>query len=416
MHNIFITKIHINKLRHLENVTIDLHPTERRPLLLTGKNGCGKTSVLMELDKCLMNAKSQSFELQRIKLEDAIDKLPNLKISRFQKTQMDVDSLRRSFQNIITGYQSFMNIDIYINNDDKWVENIKNNELLLKTFEARQKISIDKSEGLKTLDIDAKQLSNTKFEANKVFIQYIVNLKVKSLYALSKNDSVKMAAIDAWFTRFETMLKNIFDDNSLSLEFDIDNNNFLIKTKNHEPFDFNTLSDGYAALLNIVTEIIMRMEGKNVLAYDLEGIVLIDELETHLHIDLQKKVLPFLMEFFPKIQFIITTHSPFVLSSVKNAIVYDLEKQLRVEDMSGYSVEAIIEGYYDNDKYSNEIKRQLNDYETLLKQADWSEDDLDKIAEMRHYFNNLPKFFAPELEMQVQILDRLRRERFSVKP
>jgi replicative DNA helicase len=99
------------------------------------------------------------------------------------------------------------------------------------------------------------------------------------------------------------------------------------------------------------------------------------------------------------------------LSSVKNAIVYDLEKQLRVEDMSGYSVEAIIEGYYDNDKYSNEIKRQLNDYETLLQQADWSEDDLDKIAEMRHYFNNLPKFFAPELEVQVQTLERLRRER-----
>ena len=158
------------------------------------------------------------------------------------------------------------------------------------------------------------------------------------------------------------------------------------------------------------------MEGKNVMAYDLEGIVLIDELETHLHIDLQKKVLPFLMAFFPKIQFIVTTHSPFVLSSVKNAIVYDLERQLRVEDMSGYSVEGIIEGYYDNDKYSNEIKRQLTDYETLLRQATWTDDDLDKIAEMRHYFNNLPKFFAPELEVEVQNLERLRKTQFAAQP
>lgn len=39
---------------------------------------------------------------------------------------------------------------------------------------------------------------------------------------------------------------------------------------------------------------------------------LVDEIETHLHVDLQKKVLPFLISFFPKIQFIVTTHSPFV--------------------------------------------------------------------------------------------------------
>ena len=49
MENIFITKINIKKVRHLENVTIDLHETEKRHLILTGKNGSGKTSLLEEM-------------------------------------------------------------------------------------------------------------------------------------------------------------------------------------------------------------------------------------------------------------------------------------------------------------------------------------------------------------------------------
>ena len=102
-------------------------------------------------------------------------------------------------------------------------------------------------------------------------------------------------------------------------------------------FDFMTLSDGYSSVLNIVIEIMMRMENKSAKNYNIQGIVFIDEIETHLHIDLQKKILPFLISFFPKIQFIVTTHSPFVLTSIDNTVVFDLEKQIKLENLSGYS-------------------------------------------------------------------------------
>ena len=72
--------------------------------------------------------------------------------------------------------------------------------------------------------------------------------------------------------------------------------------------------------------LILRMEkNREGLAYNKEGIVLIDEIETHLHIGLQKKILPFLIGFFPNIQFIVTTHSHFVINSIENAIIYDLK-------------------------------------------------------------------------------------------
>ena len=77
--------------------------------------------------------------------------------------------------------------------------------------------------------------------------------------------------------------------------------------------------------------------------YDVEGIVLIDELETHLHVELQRKILPFLTEFFPRIQFIITTHSAYILNSISNACIYDLDKQVRFADFSSYSADEIAE-------------------------------------------------------------------------
>ena len=68
--------------------------------------------------------------------------------------------------------------------------------------------------------------------------------------------------------------------------------------------------------------------------------------------------MPFLTKIFPKIQFIVTTHSPFVLSSEANAVVFDLEKKILVEDMSGFSLDSIVEGYFDSDKYSQILKNK----------------------------------------------------------
>lgn len=94
-----------------------------------------------------------------------------------------------------------------------------------------------------------------------------------------------------------------------------------------EPFTFDTLSSGYAAVLDIVVDLMMRMEKKAGKRYDLEGVVLIDEIEAHLHLELQKKIMPILTGIFPNIQFIVTTHSPFILNSIENTVIYDLANQ-----------------------------------------------------------------------------------------
>ena len=61
MEEIFVTKVRINKVLHLENLEIPLSDTERKHLILTGKNGSGKTSVLKGIVTFLDSILAESF-------------------------------------------------------------------------------------------------------------------------------------------------------------------------------------------------------------------------------------------------------------------------------------------------------------------------------------------------------------------
>ena len=88
------------------------------------------------------------------------------------------------------------------------------------------------------------------------------------------------------------------------------------------------LSDGYKTVLAMVMDIASRIallchhsnqkDSPNIeLALNSEGIVLIDEVDLHLHPSWQQKILPDLVRTFPAIQFIVTTHSPQVLTTIR---------------------------------------------------------------------------------------------------
>ncbi|MDK9694536.1 MAG: AAA family ATPase, partial [Sulfurimonas sp.] len=207
--------------------------------------------------------------------------------------------------------------------------------------------------------------------------------------------------INIWFDNFETKLKELFEQKELKLQFDDKGFNFKI-TYGNKSFGLNELSDGYSSLLAIVTELILRMEAKSNKSYDMQGVVLIDEIETHLHVELQKKVLPFLVGFFPKIQFIVTTHSPFVLSSLSNAVICDLEKRMVTSDLSAYSYDALVESYFDSDKYSSEIKKKIERFENLAQLPVLSDVEKDEYMRLKQFFKTLPTYKADELSVKIK--------------
>lgn len=94
------------------------------------------------------------------------------------------------------------------------------------------------------------------------------------------------------------------------------------------------LSDGYRRLVSIVVDLAMRSALLNKVKFGSEaykqthGTVIIDEIDEHLHPALQVRILKALHDTFPKIQFIVSTHAPLVMSSITNTsenIVYKLE-------------------------------------------------------------------------------------------
>ena len=411
MEDIFISHIHINEVRHLKNLDIPLSATERQHLILTGRNGSGKTSFLLALKEYLKgietsyiysleddrkHAQQYQTEISSIEKEltGVLDEAQKIKLFK------EKASRARSLKLLQAQLNSFENLDLNFSNLGSIVSSFEDNDLILTFFASKRLSTFKKSYGLQKLVLQKTYKLDENVNSN--FVQYIVNMRYDKLDAQNQTEADE---IDNWFEKFTNALKEIFEDDTLTIEFDRPNYNFNILLRGREKFNLNNLSDGYSAVLNILTELILRMEKKRGRFYDIQGIVLIDEIETHLHIDLQKKILPFLTAFFPKIQFIVTTHSPFVLTSIENAVVYDLEKQEAITDLSGFSVEAIIESYFGQDKYARVLTQKVNQYEKLMSKNGLSETEREEKRDLKGYFKNLPYFLAPELQVKIQQLE-----------
>lgn len=388
----FLTKIHIEKLRHLENIDIVLSDTERRHLLLTGKNGSGKTSLLEVLPDCLAAAVMD----KNIDPRQIFDK---------EKFLKDVEA---------------NGVKIYFNSTNELEKTFSDGDFILAYYQAKRSIDLDMPNGVQDIkmrkyyDIEKNPERNKQNDPVRDLVKYMVHLKTQQAYAQQANNNIDNRQIENWFNRFENALKELLEDGSIKLEYDYKNYNFLIHKSGKIPFGFNQLSDGYSSVIEIMTGIMLRMEQNWLLKgklneYNLEGIVLIDELETHLHIELQRKILPFLTKMFPRIQFIVSTHSPYILTSVPNTTIYDLEKQVTFNDMSNYSIGNVAEAYFDSDDYSLRLGKKLAEYKALIEKIEPTDEERIRRAELRSELNNLNGVLSERIKNDFMEIEERRK-------
>ena len=368
MERVYITKLTIDKVRHLKNISIPLSENQIKHLSLTGKNGSGKTSVVEALarylDKIFTGERENAFrncqkELD-IKLNNKIESIPEL---------------ADKYHYILAYYDA------------------------ARVFQAEQPRQIEK--------VKLEDYYGLTDFPRKEFVKYLLDLKMTEALARNNNKTEKADEIQTWFAKLEQLLKQIFDDKTVELEFDEETFEFHILQHGKEPFDFNTLSSGYQAVLDIILDIIMRMQNQTQRSFDfnLPGIVLIDEIETHLHLELQKNIMPFLTAIFPNIQFIVTSHSPFILNSIRNVVIYDLEKNLLVENgLDNVPYDGIVEGYFGADKLSDALKQKFEKYKTLVKKKCLSDEELNEIAELELYLDDIPDYLALGISTEYQEL------------
>lgn len=156
------------------------------------------------------------------------------------------------------------------------------------------------------------------------------------------------------------------------------------------PLQLSQLSDGYRTMLALVMDLARRMalaamwqddKINNILEYP--AIVLIDEVELHLHPAWQQSVLPTLLKIFPNTQFIVTTHSPQIISSIEPKHIRILsQNNVSLPSSSTYGAESqrILEEIFGVGAryYDNEAKKTLDEYFKLLNKGEYNSEEAKK--------------------------------------
>lgn len=297
--------------------TIDLTDNDDNPAMWTvilGNNNTGKTTLL----KCLAiyndqeNPNSSSFLTHKHNAINIVNYSINIRLNN------------HAFRRIkdYTSHQT-SELNALLNND--------NNSLLL---------------------IDA--YSTQRKQGKSTFIEYQLNDRAESLF---KDDIESIINAEEWFlgTKFDALngdkkaeqnltqithtLVSILPDIT-NIEIGGNGNRRVhFVTKGGERVLVNQLGSGYQSLVTWVVDFAKRMFDRyptsdNPLAEP--AIVLVDEIDLHLHPEWQRKIVSFLRDKFPKTQFIVTAHSPLVIQSSDDINVVVLQKNEETDEVSIY--------------------------------------------------------------------------------
>lgn len=406
--NYFIKNIHINKLFHLENLDIPIVNAKYPHLIITGKNGSGKT-VLLNAIVDFIEIVKKDFEIDEYeqgvgqRIQEARDAMDNLQIDDIFA---HIHSLRKN--------QELLYKKVGVSFDNQTIiESFKEEDFIIAFYRADRSIKMIEPESPQKVQVNTNDIRKTSSDQ---FINFLVDLKFQELLSLSNNEQEKANNIKMWFKNFENLLKEIFEDENLTFRFDQEEKNYSFKISTEgQIFGFNEMSDGFKAVIHIVADLILKMQngGKISDVYQKEGLVLIDEIETHLHLELQKIIMPFLTKTFPNIQFIVTTHSPFVLNSMPDAVAFDLEHRKVLDDLTEYSYESLAEGYFGVRTPSSYAEMQLETLKSLLKKELWTDADKVEIRQLKSEFEKISETASPMIvggfrQVMIQNADKLK--------
>ena len=398
--NRYIKNIYIRQVRHLKDINIPLEKESYPHLMITGKNGSGKTSVLNAIAEHIGKVVNANIYRNYKESKENVEDLENQLRKNQRITSIPGKGLTLLQQ---IGYNRRLHQDLFdeiiidFEQVDMLIRKYQEGDFIIAFYEAHRTIKKIKEPKTPTKP-RLRTKSKIKDSLTGQFLNFLSDLKIQE--ALARNEKLDTEAnqINEWFVAFEGLLGEIFQDKRLKLVFNYKDYSFKIHTTGKE-FKFTEMSDGFAAVLDIVVDLILKMQDKNQLtrAYERAGIVLVDEIETHLHLELQKVIMRLLTEIFPNIQFIVTTHSPFVLSSLSNAVAFDLEHQEIIEDLTEYSYESLAEGYFGVKTASSYMGMQLNRLEELLKKEVLSLSEKTELKDLICDFDKIPEVVSPKI-------------------
>lgn len=346
-------------------------------LIITGGNGCGKTSFITAiynyLKKGIDDPNNNNIQFLTNQINSHEHQLNNIGRDagnyNYYSSELEKNKAR---------LKEINDFKIDINSIDN-----KDTRSLLRFHSATRQSAIsspNQAPKHSVLVEENRHFANDK-DGSQFFESYLLSLKKNQSYAIAfdKNEA-EANRIKDWFDKIQTDLQSLFEDSNLILEFDTKDEKFYLHQEGKDKYTFQTLSAGYSSILSIYTDLIMRVEMWGVSPDNIQGIIFIDEIDAHLHVSLQKQILRFFIKSFPKIQFIVTTHSPFVVTSVTNSVIYDLTANEQIIDVSSYSYGVVMEEIFGVLPDSHALTDKLTRIENLAKNI--TSDNIDELEKI----------------------------------
>jgi predicted ATP-binding protein involved in virulence len=189
---------------------------------------------------------------------------------------------------------------------------------------------------------------------------------------------------------------------STDLRYDLRMQCLVVDMNNGQTLPFNLLSDGQRGMVALFADIARRMcilnphMGKDVLKKT-SGVVIIDELDIHLHPAWQRSIVPALRQAFPKVQFIAASHSPQIIGSLRPEEVIVLSDGDAHHPLVTYGLDSssILEEVMDVAQREPKIEAMLSELFSTLEDNDLEKAKL-QLQALKKKAPDLPEFLRAE--------------------
>lgn len=370
----YVIKIEIRSIRNITELNIDFD-SKSRSMILSGNNGSGKSTVL----RCIAMGTSDEDSAASVLRDmsgDFVKKGKDLGIISI--TLIHDNGQKFKIVTKIKSLKAFEKVyqTLYVYKKAHYVK-IKQEDFPwhkifiagygagvrnLGTADYQHYVPIDALYSLFKYDV---ALQNPELSMRRL----IESAREKG----SKNQDKGLALAEKMEKHLTAILKQVLNLENKD-EIKLTSTNIEIKSKWGRQ-ELSTLGDGYISTTTWILDLFswwmlhLKLSRKDVFVNkEIKGIVLIDEIEQHLHPIWQVKIIKLLRESFPKIQFISTTHSPLVISSDIDVPVIVLNDTPQPEEIiaSGWLAEDIYRDIMGlNSSRNIEVKKEIDEYKQL---------------------------------------------------
>lgn len=294
--------------------------------------------------------------------EDEKSSLPLIAFYPVERSVIDIPlKIREKHQFLqIDGYDNALNNAVDFRRFFEWFRDREDveNELILNQVRGYNKVVSEQLEIIESLKVVHEQDPNSQeIQVLNKRLNYLLQvIKFKDGKVALASDIQLQAVRQAIYT-FIPEFSNLRVRRKPRLHMSVD--------KNDKTLNVTQLSQGEKSLMALVGDIARRLAMMNPkLDNPLhgKGIILIDEIDMHLHPQWQRSIIQRLQMTFPNCQFILTTHSPLVISDTQNILVYDLDGQdiTALPSLYGQDANTVLLQYMDTSYRNPKVAEQIS--------------------------------------------------------